>query len=564
MFGWLGRKANAKNDHQAILAAIDRTTGMAMFGLDGRILWANDVFAAITGYEKDRLATMSHADLVFPEYAASPAHAEFWDRLRKGSPFAGRVGRRHRQGSGIWLESSYNPVAGDGGAPTGVLMLATDITANRSKSIEDAARIELLDQSFAVIEFTPDGQILTANSIFLGLLGYTLDEIRGRHHSIFVDPDEAKSPDYLRFWSDLASGKPMQAEFRRMGKGGKAIHINARYNPLHDSHGKVVKVIKYATDISANVAALEDLGIAIERVKNGDLSARIDRSMSGPLEGVRQDFNAMMVELEAMVLHIKQTVDSLGSDAAVIDDSAADLSGRATSQAATLEQTAAAMEQITATIASTASSAREGARIADDARTRAEDGSTVVQNVIAAMTAIEDVSNRIAAITSVINSISFQTNLLALNAAVEAARAGEAGKGFAVVASEVRNLAQRSSDAAADIGRLIAESTGKVQDGAQLVGTSGTTISGMMDAINDLGGRISAIAAACVEQSQGVTEVSRGVQDLDGITQQNGILAERNASTAAKLRESVDALNDLVGRFRTGRDQGHRATNRAA
>ncbi|MEM9779724.1 MAG: methyl-accepting chemotaxis protein, partial [Pseudomonadota bacterium] len=224
-------------------------------------------------------------------------------------------------------------------------------------------------------------------------------------------------------------------------------------------------------------------------------------------------------------------------------------SQRAERQAATLQETAASMEEISSTISGTAKNASEGTTLADAAQSKAEDGRAVVDSVIEAMTAIEDVSGRIAEITSVIDAISFQTNLLALNAAVEAARAGEAGKGFAVVASEVRTLAQRSSEAAADIGKLITESGSRVQDGAEHVRSSGTVIADIMSSVHDLSQRITDISVACNQQANGVNEVTSAISELDGITQSNTQVADSNAASAATLLNQSDQLARLTKFF---------------
>ncbi len=344
----------------------------------------------------------------------------------------------------------------------------------------------------------------------------------------------------------------MRDDVQRVHKDGRAVHLNATYNPIADAHGNLVKVVKFATDITDRKLALDEVGSAVERIAAGNLDATINRAFDADLDKLRTDFNSMVTSLKSLVTDIKSSATGINTDSDAIATSAGDLSRRTERQAATLEETAATMEEISNTIRSTAANAEEGTALATEARERAEGGQATIEEVVQAMTAIEDVASRIGEITSVINAISFQTNLLALNAAVEAARAGEAGKGFAVVAAEVRTLAQRSSDAATDIGKLIDESSAKVSAGADLVRSSGVTINKVMESVHALSQRISEISKACTEQAQGASEVSNSVSQLDTITQQNNQVADQNAASSLALKTKASNLKELTDYFSVG------------
>lgn len=541
--------------------AICATRAAIEFDLEGRILRANDPFLAFMGWRRDEILGQHHRIFMPPEEAGSPAYAAFWDRLRLGEAFTGEAVRRTRDGRSVVMQASYVPVPGPDGRPERVVKLASDITETVRERELNAARLDGVSRSQAVIEFDAEGRVLAANPNFLRLTGYAESEVLGRHHRMFMPPGEADKPAYAEFWRRLAAGELMRGAFRRVGRGGREIWIEASYNPVLDHHGRTDRIIKFALDATERAQALRAVGDAMGRLAEGDLAARVERAVPAEYELLRTGFNAMAERIGALVAAIAEASERIRAGTGAIAEGGRDLARRAEAQAATLEQTAATMEEITATIGSTAGNAETGSAIAVEAEDRARRGQEVVRSAIAAVGAIEESAARISEITAVINSISFQTNLLALNAAVEAARAGDAGKGFAVVAAEVRTLAQRSSTAASDIGRLIEESSAKVREGAALVKGSGAALEEIMAAVQGLKTRTGEISEAMREQSNGVQEVSRGVADLDGITQQNSALAESNARNAAELMEEADRLMQLVAGFRS---DSARAGRRAA
>ena len=350
------------------------------------------------------------------------------------------------------------------GAYVGAMLEWGDVTAFR----ESAATIAAISKAQATIEFNLDGTIVTANDNFLKALGYGLSEIKGRHHSMFVPAAERDSAEYKAFWEKLRRGEYQANQFRRIGKDGKDVWIQASYNPILDPNGKPTKVIKFATDVSDQVRTVEDVRRLAEAAIDGDLTQRIaTEGRSGNLLALSEAVNSLIEAMKSMVAQMRIAVSAVRTGADEIAKGNADLSQRTEEQASSLEETASSMEQMTSSVKQSADNAAQASQLASAARSQAEAGSDVVTEAVSAMQSINSASGKIADIIGVIDEIAFQTNLLALNAAVEAARAGEQGRGFAVVASEVRNLASRSAGAAKEIKTLIQDSVAKVARGLE-------------------------------------------------------------------------------------------------
>jgi methyl-accepting chemotaxis protein len=431
------------------------------------------------------------------------------------------------------------------------------------------ATVAAIDRSQAMIEFQLDGTIITANKNFLSTVGYSLDEIVGRHHGMFVDPAYGRSAEYKAFWASLARGEFFSDKFQRVGKGGKDVWIQGNYNPIFDAAGKPYKVIKFAVDITqveleriANEARRKaeeeqsavvcSLAGYLKRLAGGDLTARITENFEGRFLAIKEDYNVAVDSLRSAMSQIVGSTDGLRASSDEIAAASDDLSRRTEQQAASLEETAAALDEITATVRRSAAGAKEASSAASSAREEAARSGTVVRDAVAAMGEIEQSSGQITQIIGVIDEIAFQTNLLALNAGVEAARAGDAGRGFAVVAQEVRALAQRSAEAAKEIKTLIANSTSQVARGVQLVGDTGQALNGIVGKVAEIDTLISEIAKSSQEQATGLNQVNAAVNQMDQVTQQNAAMVEQATAAATNLKSESSALAGLVSRFETG------------
>lgn len=533
-----------------ILSALDKSFAIIEFDLDGKILKANENFYDLMEYSPEEIIGKHHRMFLDADYAASPEYAAFWSQLRGGKFECSEFKRYGKNGKEVFIRGNYNPIFN----LQGIVKFANDITATKLAQLESTAKTNAVDRAQAVIEFTPDGRILTANRNFLDALGYRLDEVVGQYHRMFVEPAFANSPAYAAFWAKLQRGEFVADEFRRIGKGGKFVYIQASYNPIFDLNGKVVKVVKYATDVTTRVIAVQELGGALGKLADGDLVQRLPVPFMPALEPLRVSFNAS-------VEHMQDTLRSVGENAAAIHTgadqirmSADDLARRTEQQAAALEQTSAALSEITMAVGSSSKRADEAGTLVARTKAGAERSGQVVSKAIAAMAEIEQSSEEIGKIIGVIDEIAFQTNLLALNAGVEAARAGEAGRGFAVVAQEVRGLAQRSAEAAKEIKNLISTSSRQVGAGVELVGETGKSLEMIVQEVTEIHEHVASIVKSARSQAVGLNEINIAIGTLNQGTQQNAAMVEESTAASNELASEVASLNKQLGQFKTDAD----------
>jgi PAS domain S-box-containing protein len=249
-----------KGDARSVLASLHRTLAIIEFDVLGRVISANSNFCALLDYDPSDIKGRHHSMFFEPDYSRSAEYAEFWKKLGRGEFDAGQYKLIGRDGRGVWTQSTYSPVRNSRGDVIKVVNVATDITPHMTKSADIERTINAISRAQAVVEFTTSGEIITANAKFLNLMGYRLDEIKGRPHRIFVDPAYGASHEYFNFWSKLRRGESVAEELKRIGKDGHVVWLQASYNPIFDVDNNITKIVHFSTDITSRVLAAESIG----------------------------------------------------------------------------------------------------------------------------------------------------------------------------------------------------------------------------------------------------------------------------------------------------------------
>ncbi len=545
-------------DMRRQVAAFGRMLPVIEFDLQGNVLRANENFLKASQYSREELRGAHHRMFVDPEYVGSPEYREFWAKLRRGECQSAQYKRMGKKGRVVWVQATYYPILGLFGRPYKVVKHTVDVTEQMMKLSDGVGQLAAISKAQAVIEFDLDGTIRAANQNFLAMMGYSLDELRGRHHGMLLEPGSRESEEQYALWRRLARGEHDAGRYKRIAKGGREVWVQASYNPILDAEGKPFKIVEYATDITAQVTFSERLRRAVQETHavvaaaaEGDLTRRLSlEGTTGELATLSEGVNSLIDVVAALVGRIKDVTGEVQNGAEQIGSGNTDLAHHADEQASNLKKAAALMETMASSVKQTAQNAARANELVTAASDRAEKGGSVVGSAVTAMGGINAAARKIADIIGVIDAIAFQTNLLALNAAVEAARAGEQGRGFAVVASEVRNLAGRSATAAKEIKALIQDSVARVGEGSRLVEDSGRSLAEIVAAVRQATQIVSQIATASREQSGEIERASHTVMQMEAMTQQNAALVEQAAAASESIVEQVRALNAMVARYR--------------
>lgn len=510
------------------MVAIDRSMSIIELEMDGTIITANHNFLKLTGYALDEIEGKNHRIFVTEDFAESTEYRDLWRSLSNGEFRNAEFKRYRKNGDPIWIQAVYNPVIDNFGTPIKVIKYAVDATEFKQQSLERQSQIDAINRVMAMVEFDLNGTVLNANNIFLEASGYRIDEIRGSHHSLFVEEEHRKSEEYRAFWPALGNGEIKYGEYKRIGKGGKPFWIQASYNPVLDLNGQPFKIVKYATIVTLQVESREKLNRKLcemlpilDSAARGDFSGKISVEGDDPICKIGLAFNQLLSIMNINLCDFKKTTFELGDTTRRLNDLIAEVNIDAAQTSAlsanvenasdkvsrNMETVSLGMEQMNRSI-------KEIAKNASDASRMATGAVKIAGNTTAMISKLGDSSLEIGKVIKVITSIAQQTNLLALNATIEAARAGGSGKGFAVVANEVKELAKETAKATEDISLKVTAIQGDTNSSIAAIEKIAKVIANLNDNSGSIANAVDQQTSLTAQIGKNITEASRGVNQI--------------------------------------------------
>jgi methyl-accepting chemotaxis protein len=479
--------------HRAVFDVIQQSRGILELELDATIVDANDRYLQIMGYGREELIGRKHLVTVEKSEAGLRAYEDLWLRLRAGEAMERELKRIRKDGAPCWFHVNYTHLRDGKGRPTRVVMIVADITQQKIEQLTIEARLDAVHRSSALVEFEPDGRVVTANENFLKTLGYRLDELVGQPHALFVTPEEVRLPAYAEFWSRLRRGECVSGEFHRIGKGGKEVWLQGSYNPVFGFDGTLRRVVKIASDVT-------------------------DRKYCS----LKRE--TIFKQVDARLNDVTKTVTSVAG----ATNAAASVSARTSGN---VQAVAAGAEQLSASFHEIAQQVQQASAIAQKAVTEAGAAARLVD-------ALALDAQKIGDVVKLIHDIAAQTNLLALNATIEAARAGEAGRGFAVVAAEVKTLATRTAKATEDIGEQVSSVRGSTQGVTRAIETIGAVIASVNDITASVSGAVQAQSEVTRDISENMQTAAHGVEAISASMQDI-------AQSTAEIDAATQAVREL-------------------
>ncbi|QSN64143.1 MULTISPECIES: PAS domain-containing methyl-accepting chemotaxis protein [unclassified Caballeronia] len=567
---------------RSLWATTEKERAVVEFSPDGVILRANANFLTLMGYRADEVVGSHHRIFCDAAYANSQAYQDFWIMLASGREASGEFRRLNKTRSEVWIHGSYTPVLDESGNVQKIVKVATDITGARTLADDHAGKVRAMERAQAVIEFDLHGHVLAANDLFLHLMGYSLEEVKGQHHRMFCEPSYLNTDAYRSFWEKLGRGEYDAGQYKRIAKGGREVWIQATYNPIYSSDGRLIKIVKFASDITEfkrGVAERDGRLAAIDRA-----NAVVEFDLEGNVLAANQNFtDAIGYTLREIVgKHHRMFCDPETTATAeyrdfwarlsrgdyhagrfervskhgyrvwlqatynpVLDESgrpykivkyASDITAqveRERRMQASLIAMSEKIDELSQSIDGIAARTREATAVATETQAEADTGGRTLAESMSAIKEIEQSSAGISEVVKVISEIATQTNMLAFNAAIEAARAGEHGLGFSVVASEVRRLAERCSQATNEIRRHIDESVHRIKTGSETSGRAADGFDRIRAGVHRTTETIAGIHQVTEKQATATRTVSELLRELTLVT--GGEAAVRSSSTVAAL-----------------------------
>ncbi len=482
---------------------MNQTSIVSEANLRGDIMNVNNKFLEVSKYSLEELIGKPHNTTRHPDMPKE-VFKEMWATIGKGNLFRGVVKNRAKDGTPYYVDAVIAPVLGSNGKPRKYLGVRYDITQSEIEKHNARGVLNAINTAYAYIELSLKGEVITFNQNFSDVMEWNIDEAKGIHHRRFCESEFANKPEYQQFWKDLNEGKSFSGRFKRVTKSGKVVWLQAAYSPVKDEMGRVIKIVKIATNISPQVALEEEV------------------------TKIAENFAVQSKQISSMSSDVATGAQALG---------------------ATTEEMNASVEELSASIDSIAQNSKSADTIAKTTQAEADLGSKAIAKSIEAMDLINKSSEEINEIVKVISEIAGQTNLLAFNAAIEAARAGEHGLGFSVVADEVRKLAERSSQATKEISKLITESVKRVAVGGEVSKEAANAFKKIVEGVGNTTQAISEITVAAQEQQTAAKDVASAIQQVADQTEKSAHASDSIAQSTGDLSKGAEQLRAAVKKF---------------
>jgi len=609
-----GRIFYSGSDSDAIISALHKSLAIIEFDPRGQILDANNNFCSLLDYDLQDIVGRHHSLFVDPEYAKSGDYRDFWNKLGRGEFDSREYKRLGKGGKEVWIRGTYNPVFSKRGQVVKVIKFATDITAEKFKAAEDTGKLNAISRAQGTIEFTVNGEVIAANDIFLSVLGYRLDEVQGRHHRMFVDPTYAESSSYRDFWAKLNRGDYISDEFKRFGKDGREVWIQASYNPIFDMNGKIAKIVKFATDVTGRVDAVNQIGSALAQLAQGDIEQRLHKTFTPALERIRCDFNDTMEKLsttaqvakeiaagnlnvESKPLSEKDTLgiafskmlDCLRANASVANsiaegDLTIDAEPRSnqdvlgTALKTMVQRLRKVVIDATAASQNVAQGSQQLSSSAEELSQGATEQASATEEAASSMEEMAATVRQTAENANQTEKIAHQSAKDAEASGDAVSRAVDAMQTIAEKITIVQEIARQTDllalNAAVEAARagehgkgfaVVASEVRKLAERSQLAAAeisalSGQTVKVALEAgsmlvklvpdIKRTAQLVEEITAACREQEMGASQINSAIQQLDQVTQTNAGASEEVSATSQELASQADQLQQTIAFFR--------------